>query len=62
MARQLTIDIVPNKLKIRRSWPISKDWDYVYIPMTEEEILRYALEGDENPCWRIGVQPKEFVR
>lgn len=45
----------------RKIQPISKDWDYVYIPMTEEEKEKYLVEKIEDPCWRIGVQPKEFV-
>jgi hypothetical protein len=37
-----------------------KSWDYVYIPMTENERGRYAA-SITNACWRIKVDkaPKE---
>ena len=55
MARQLTISIV--SCSERKHEVLSKDWDYVYIPMSEDEKFLYCNPNVLNPCWRIGVQP-----
>jgi hypothetical protein len=57
----ITVDIV--SFKDRKIIPIhgKEGWDYVYIPMTEEEKQKYMGDKIKDPCWRIGIQPKEHA-
>jgi hypothetical protein len=57
----MTIDIV--SFKDRKIIPIhNSGWDYVYIPMTEVEKKKYMGNKIKDPCWRIGIQPKEHAK
>jgi hypothetical protein len=50
----ITISIESSE--IRAISPIGGGWDWVYIPMSADEALRYA-PNTLNPCWCIGIRP-----
>lgn len=57
----ISIEIVESpKPRQRGSCRISNDWDWLFIPLTEDEIQRYLSKPIKNPCWKIGIQPKQF--